>query len=353
MSTAVKKWTTEENHMFVFYYVYTGLSYEEMISRFEKSNRLFPFHGPTYSRSYTYHIFETKAKLHKQSEPWTVDYMKGGRLVRYIHPNKLDQILAEIGQKDQRELLPRLNQWNTNADKVGGRRGFGTEFKVRTISDAVYWKDFKGDLAHHTVHPRSWREDWIDAFLQFYANPHANWDDHLRAAQTLVGCGVPTALLQKYYGDLDLIRAARDFWIEWGFLRGEKAEVILTAREAERKERGVVGYSKKVPRYMPKSCGPPINGAESDYGDTSEAGEAPNSSAAAGPSTAAANTGPDTDIDARYPVPSFHVDTTEGETTVAKDEDEDEDESGKSRDAYPADAVLEEEVLDLFFNAVE
>ena len=76
MSTANVGWTSAENKVFTYYYLYTGLTYTELVAGLKKQDGFFPFHDQ-YHRPYSYHLFEKRAQEQKNFL-WSINYLKGG-----------------------------------------------------------------------------------------------------------------------------------------------------------------------------------------------------------------------------------------------------------------------------------
>ena len=246
-------WTEEEDHFVLFYYLFTGLTSKEIAEKMNAARQVFHFLDQVEERNYTHSVIDRRIVYLFETGHWVRDHVELARLIRYMQDHDVDGYFYRIAAAGKDGLEPALRTWNLskNYNNFVGLRG-RVDITRRTIADLCYLKLSTSDNVKHSVHPRCWREDWVDAFVAYYADLENNWEDHSSALAALHKAGFPPNSKLKFPMTLQIVQASRDYWISWGFIRGSQAKVIRNRNKEIVRDNRPIGYMKDgalVERY--------------------------------------------------------------------------------------------------------
>ncbi|MCJ1359130.1 MAG: hypothetical protein MMC33_009130 [Icmadophila ericetorum] len=245
-------WTDEEDRIILFYYLFTSVSYADMVPVMIASDDLFPFHEFG-SRVYNHNTIERRISSLINGGHWARGYAESGRIIRYMRDHNVRGYFQRMVTQGKAGLEPTMEAWN-KAKKYhnnAGPRG-KADITRRTISDLCYEAIASSHNDKHSAHPRCWRDEWIDAFIAYYANEENDWEDHSAALTVLYKAGFPPKSKLKFPMTIQNVQASRDYWISWCLIRGPKANVIRDRNIRIRQDNQVIGYKKDgmlVERY--------------------------------------------------------------------------------------------------------
>lgn len=246
-------WTEEEDQFVLFYFLFTGLTSKEIAEKMNATEQIFHFldHGDV--RNYNHNVIDRRIGSLFETGHWVRDYTESARLIRYMRDHNVEGYFHRITVAGKDGIESALRTWNLtkNYNNVVGLRG-KADITRRTIADLCYLELSTSNNDKHSVHPRCWKEDWVDAFVAYYADPKNNWEDHSSAFAALHKAGFPPNSKLKFPMTLQTVQASRDYWISWGFIRGPKAKVIRSRNKQIRRDNRAIGYIKDgalVERY--------------------------------------------------------------------------------------------------------